>query len=114
MELRPAGRANAEGFRRNKLDGERQAGAGLVLLFGEFVGGHRFEHRQHVVESLAREKLRPLVGDFAGVRGRVELGDMVRQIIGVGEIPEIPAHIHRFIEQRGRRLAREDETAGPK
>ena len=36
---------------------------------------------------------------------RAQFGDMVGQIIGVGKIAEIPAHIHRIIEQHGRGVA---------
>ena len=41
----------------------------------------------------------PLVGDFALARGRIKIGQLVGQIIKVGEIVEIAADIHRIIQQ---------------
>ena len=100
MVLRAARQADSQGSRRNKFNGKRECGIGGVFVFRKFVRGDRFDDGQHVVEGLPGEILGALPGDFARAGGRIEIGEFVRQIIKVGEIPEIAADINRIIEQR--------------
>ena len=99
MHLRAAGQADAHRSRRNKFDGERQGRVDRVLILGKFIQAGRLDDRQHVVERLAGEIFGALISDFARAGGRIEIGEFVRQIIQVGEIPEVAADIHRIVQQ---------------
>jgi hypothetical protein len=112
VNLRAAGHSDAHGSRRNKFEGERQRRICRVFVVRKFVGGDRLDDGQHVVERLAGEILRALVGDFSTGGGRIEPGQVVRQKIGVREIAEIAADVHRIIQQGQLRAAGENGCSG--
>jgi hypothetical protein len=100
VDLRAARHAEAHRSRRNKFDGKRQCRVDRVLILGKFIQTDRLDDRQHVVECLPGEILSALISDFARAGGRIKIGQFVRQIIKVGEIPEIATDIHRLVQQR--------------
>ena len=75
-------------------------GLAAYSFSGNSFGVDRFDDRQHVVKGLPGEILGALISDFARAGGRIKAGEPVRQIIKVGEIPEIAADIDRIVEQR--------------
>jgi len=112
MVLRAARQADSQGPRRNKFNGKWQGGIGGVFVFRKFIRGDRFDDGQHVVEGLPGEILGALPGDFSRAGGRIEIGEFVRQIIKIGEIPEIAADIHRIVKERRDGIGRSQPAGG--
>ena len=120
MGLRPARDANADCFWRDKLNGKWQRRICGVFIFRKFIWPDRVDDGEHIVERLPRRILRALIKDFSAAGGRIETGEFVREKIGVREIAEVAADVHRLVEQRqarvggqgGNRRAQRDDSGG--
>ena len=79
------------------------AGLAAYSFSGNSFGADRPDDGQHHCRTPADVKYsRALVGDFARVRRRIKICQLVGQIIKIGKIAEIAADIHRIIQQSRR------------
>lgn len=103
MHLRPAGHPNAEGARRNEINGERQLGIGGVLVVGKLVRLGGRDDGQVVVEGVAHGILRALVNNFSRMGRRIKRRNLVGEIIKIFQRAKIAADVHGLVEQGERR-----------